>query len=144
MKSLLLVAILFVTLLDQVEARCKKAPVSSAVIKKKLEAFTQMKKNDKGKWVPVADSLCWFDLTKNNCGTCKKGGKQCGYPMNKYCQSPKSKTVGLMMDSILMTIRNFRAVLEFLILSTPCQQRAAHVTGTLTSKGRHKKSLLIM
>ena len=98
MKSLLLAAILFVTVLDQVEARCKKAPVSSAVIKKKLEAFTQMKKNDKGKWVPVAESPCWYDLTKNNCGTCKKGGKQCGYPMSKYCQSPKSKTVSLRMD----------------------------------------------
>ena len=99
MKCLLLVTILSVTLLDQVEAGCKKAPVSSAVMKKKLEAFTKMEKNNKGKLVPVADSPCWYDLTINNCGTCKKGGKQCGYPMHKYCQSPKSKTVSFRISN---------------------------------------------
>ena len=93
MKCLLLVTILCVILLDQVEAGCKPLPISSAVKKKKLEAFTQMK-NKK----PVADSPCWWDLTRSNCGTCKKGGKQCGYPMHKYCQSPKSKTVGLLKN----------------------------------------------
>ena len=93
MKCLLLVTILCVILLDQVEAGCKPLPISSAVKKKKLEAFTQMK-NKK----PVADSPCWWDLKRSNCGTCKKGGKQCGYPMHKYCQSPKSKTVGLLYN----------------------------------------------
>merc|ERR1712066_464359 len=94
MRSLLLVmvlVILAVTILDPVEARCEKSRVSSVVIKKKLEPFTKMEKNNKGKKVPVADSPCWYDLTKSNCGTCIKGGKQCGYPMSKYCQSPKSK-----------------------------------------------------
>ena len=96
MRSLLLVmvlVILAVTILDPVEARCEKSKVSSVVIKKKLEPFTKMEKNNKGKKVPVADSPCWYDLTKSNCGTCIKGGKQCGYPMSKYCQSPKSKFV---------------------------------------------------
>ena len=76
MKCLLLVTILCVILLDQAEAGCKPLPISSAVKKKKLEAFTQMK-NKK----PVADSPCWWD------------------PMHKYCQSPKSKTVGLLKNS---------------------------------------------
>merc|ERR1712066_721721 len=75
MRSLLLVMVLVIL----------------AVTKKKLEPFTKMEKNNKGKKVPVADSPCWYDLTKCNCGTCIKGGKQCGYPMSKYCQSPKSK-----------------------------------------------------
>merc|ERR1712066_511979 len=75
MRSLLLVMVLVIL----------------AVTKKKLEPFTKMEKNNKGKEVPVADSPCWYDLTKSNCGTCIKGGKQCGYPMSKYCQSPKSK-----------------------------------------------------
>ena len=39
------------------------------------------------------DSPCWWDLTKSNCGSCKNGGKQCGYPMHKWCQAGNSKKV---------------------------------------------------
>ena len=42
---------------------------------------------------PVADQPCWFDLKRNDCAKCKPGGVQCGAPMEKWCQSKKSKTV---------------------------------------------------
>merc|ERR1712066_479954 len=35
---------------------------------------------------------CGWDLTKSDCACCKAGGKQCGYPMHKYCQSKKAKS----------------------------------------------------
>merc|ERR1712115_979 len=41
---------------------------------------------------PVADQPCWFDLKRNDCAKCKPGGVQCGAPMEKWCQSKKSKT----------------------------------------------------
>jgi hypothetical protein len=34
---------------------------------------------------------CWWDLTKNNCGVCKNGGVQCGYPLHKYCYKDTGK-----------------------------------------------------
>merc|ERR1712142_700549 len=51
------------------------------------------KKPSKGKNAkPVADQPCWFDLKRNDCAKCKPGGVQCGAPMEKWCQSKKSKT----------------------------------------------------
>merc|ERR1712013_407382 len=41
---------------------------------------------------PVADQPCWLDLKRNDCAKCKPGGVQCGAPMEKWCQSKKSKT----------------------------------------------------
>ena len=46
---------------------------------------------------PVADAPCWFDLTRHDCGRCKNKGKQCGTPMQKWCQNPKSKNVSLLL-----------------------------------------------
>jgi len=79
--------ILAIAGLNQVEARCDADPVSNQVIKKLFKPYTVT--DAKGK--PKANSPCWWDLTKSNCGTCKNNGKQCGYPMHKWCQSPKSK-----------------------------------------------------
>ena len=87
MRLLLVAAILCVVYLGNVQGGCASTKLSEAVIKKKFKPYT--KTNSKGK--PIANSPCWWDLTKNNCGACQKGGKQCGYPMHKWCQSPKSK-----------------------------------------------------
>jgi len=43
----------------------------------------------KGK--PVLGQPCWWDLSRSDCAKCKKGGKQCGFPMHEYCQASKSK-----------------------------------------------------
>ena len=84
MLRLLLVS---AALIAVVQAACK-ASASNTIIKKKLLPYTKV--DNKGK--PIATKPCWWDLTKNNCGACKKGGKQCGFPMHKWCQSPRSKT----------------------------------------------------
>jgi len=73
--------------ISQIEARCDAERVSNQQIKKLFKPFTIT--DSKGR--PKNNSPCWWDLTKTNCGTCKNGGKQCGYPMHKWCQSPKSK-----------------------------------------------------
>ena len=82
----LMVAVLL-AYLGNVHGGCEGTKLSPTIIKKKLKPFT--KTNSKGK--PVANSPCWFDLTKKICGACKSGGQQCGYPMHKWCQSTKSK-----------------------------------------------------
>ena len=87
MRLLQVAAILCLVCLDSVQGGCDSTKLSSAVVNKKFKPYT--KTNSKGK--PVANSPCWWDLTRKNCGTCKSGGKQCGYPMHKWCQSPKSK-----------------------------------------------------
>merc|ERR1712168_1409202 len=76
--NMVLLAIAGVT---QVLARCDADPVSNKVIKKLFKPYTVTNANGK----PKADSPCWWDLTKTNCGTCKNNGKQCGYPMHKWC-----------------------------------------------------------
>jgi len=87
MNTALVVAVLAAAALTVVEAGCQKLTVSPGVLTKKLKPYTRT--NNKGK--PVADSPCWWDLTKSNCGSCKNGGKQCGYPMHKWCQAGNSK-----------------------------------------------------
>ena len=84
MKALLVTTVL-VVLVDIVSGGC--AALSSSAIEKKLKPYTEL--NNKGK--PIATSPCWWDLTRKNCGNCKKGGVQCGFPMHKWCQSPKNK-----------------------------------------------------
>merc|ERR1711915_1015000 len=79
--------ILTIASISQIDAGCEIGKVTNKDIKKLFEPYTVMKKPGK----PKNDSPCWWDLTRKNCGTCKKGGKQCGYPMHKWCQSPKSK-----------------------------------------------------
>jgi len=54
----------------------------------KYTVTTRKGKNPK----PVADQPCWFDLKRNDCAKCRPGGVQCGAPMEKWCQSEKSKT----------------------------------------------------
>jgi len=34
---------------------------------------------------------CWWDTTKNNCACCKNKGKQCGFPMGKFCWQQTTK-----------------------------------------------------
>merc|ERR1712107_876947 len=87
MKVLLLLSFVAFTSIHLVQGGCK-AKVSNAVINRKLKPFTVVDK--KGK--PVATAPCWWDLTRENCGKCKKGGRQCGFPMHKWCQSPRVKT----------------------------------------------------
>merc|ERR1712107_948991 len=87
MKVLLLLSFVAFTSIHLVQGGCK-AKVSNAVINQKLKPFTVVDK--KGK--PVATAPCWWDLTRENCGKCKKGGRQCGFPMHKWCQSPRVKT----------------------------------------------------
>merc|ERR1712227_359428 len=80
MKVLLLLSFVAFTSIHLVQGGCK-AKVSNAVINQKLKPFTVVDK--KGK--PVATAPCWWDLTRENCGKCKKGGRQCGFPMHKKC-----------------------------------------------------------
>jgi len=88
MRTLLVnMVILTIASVSQIDAGCEIGKVTNKDIKKLFEPYTVLKPNGK----PKNDSPCWWDLTRKNCGTCKKGGKQCGYPMHKWCQSPKSK-----------------------------------------------------
>lgn len=32
-----------------------------------------------------ANCQCWWDLTRQDCGCCKAGAMQCGFPKHKYC-----------------------------------------------------------
>merc|ERR1711963_303415 len=58
---------------------------------KPLQKFTKMKGKGKNK-KPVANAPCLYDPEAGNtCGRCINGGKQCGTPMQKWCQNPKSK-----------------------------------------------------
>ena len=85
MKALLVTSVL-VVLVDIVHGGCEQDPkLKPAIITKKLKPFTKVKANGK----PIANSPCWWDLTRTDCGTCRNGGVQCGYPMHKWCQSPK-------------------------------------------------------
>ena len=36
---------------------------------------------------------CWWNILRRDCGRCKEGGKQCGTPMQEWCQSPRNKGV---------------------------------------------------
>merc|ERR1719225_46833 len=66
--------------------KCPKDKVN----KKQFYKFTETTKQG-GKTKPVADAPCWFDLTRSDCGRCKNGGKQCGAPMERWCQNPRNK-----------------------------------------------------
>merc|ERR1711868_319200 len=86
MGKALLVTSILVFLVDIVHGGCEQDPkLKPAIITKKLKPFTKVKANGK----PIANSPCWWDLTRTDCGTCRNGGVQCGYPMHKWCQSPK-------------------------------------------------------
>jgi len=53
--------------------------------------YTKMRGKGKNK-KPVANAQCVFDPSMGKkCGQCINGGKQCGFPMQKWCQNPKSK-----------------------------------------------------
>jgi len=56
--------------------------------KHKYDKFTETEVK-KDKKVPIADSPCWWDLSRQDCGRCKTNGVQCGYPMHKWCQDKK-------------------------------------------------------
>merc|ERR1711936_81336 len=67
-----------------------KCPCAKAKTKA-LQKFTKMKGKGKNK-KPVANAPCLYDPEAGNtCGRCIKGGKQCGFPMQKWCQNPKSR-----------------------------------------------------
>ena len=54
--------------------------------------FTKYTKMENEK--PVADAQCIFDPSMGKtCGQCINGGKQCGSPMQEWCQNPQSKVV---------------------------------------------------
>jgi len=58
---------------------------------KPLWKYTKMRGKGKNK-KPVADAPCVFDPSGDDkCGRCINGGQQCGFPMQKWCQNPKSK-----------------------------------------------------
>jgi len=57
-------------------------------LKHKYDKFTETKEG-KGKKVPIADSPCWWDLSRQDCARCKANGVQCGYPMHMWCQDKK-------------------------------------------------------
>merc|ERR1712029_851343 len=116
MKALLVTSIL-VVLVNIVHGGCEQDPkLKPAIITKKLKPFTKVKANGK----PIANSPCWWDLTRTDCGTCRNGGVQCGYPMHKWCQSPKDDKK--------------KAVLESPTTNTPSQHRELHATGMSTIK----------
>jgi len=67
-----------------------KAKCSWMGVNKKKFFFKWTETTGSGKQVkPVADQQCWWDLNRFDCGKCKNGGAQCGFPMHKWCQSPK-------------------------------------------------------
>ena len=85
---LLLVALAAAATEDELESKATKCP-KDKVNKKQLanlKKYTAKKPNGQSD----LSCPCWWDLTRNNCACCRNGGKQCGFPMHKYCQSPKS------------------------------------------------------
>merc|ERR1711872_636147 len=76
--NMVLLAIAGVT---QVLARCDADPVSNKIIKKLFKPYTVTNANGK----PKADSPCWWDLTKTNCGTCKNNGNYFSCFFNAWC-----------------------------------------------------------
>merc|ERR1711868_272681 len=113
MKALLVTSF-FVVLVDTVYGGC--SALSSSAIEKKLKPYTEL--NNKGK--PIANSPCWWDLTRNNCGTCKKGGVQCDFPCTSGVRIPKLLRSGV--------------VLEYLTTKRHCQLRELLATGMSTIK----------
>ena len=85
MTRVLLILIIFITM-----TRCQKQCPKNKVDKRQFYKWTQVSKVG-GKVRPVADAPCWFDLTRSDCARCRNNGKQCGAPMQRWCQSPKSK-----------------------------------------------------
>jgi len=66
--------------LDERKGKCKAVSLSAAQ-KKKLKKFTAR----------PSGAQCWWDHSRKDCAQCKSGGKQCGFPMHKWCQAKKSK-----------------------------------------------------
>jgi len=73
------------------DCKCPCASLSTGIIKK-LQKYTKMRGKGNNK-KPVADAPCEYNPELGNkCGRCIKGGKQCGAPMQKWCQNPKAKS----------------------------------------------------
>merc|ERR1712203_461150 len=100
---LLLVALAAAATEDELESKATKCP-KDKVNKKQLanlKKYTAKKPNGQSD----LSCPCWWDLTRNNCACCRNGGKQCGFPMHKYCQSPKSARKGLGCVGIPVLLR---------------------------------------
>ena len=98
MNHVLLLTLGLLVLVANVSSQ--KCPKLSEKDKKAFLKYTETKKVN-GKPRPIADAPCWFDLTRSDCGRCKNGGKQCGAPMEKYCQNPNSKFVSNIFKAVI-------------------------------------------
>ena len=119
MKVLWVFLLVALIILEDTEAAKKKKPKGKGKPKptgkcpvdntstKQFEKYTVTKKGQTkqlcknlatpalvgGKVRPVADQACWFDASRTDCAQCKPTGQPCGFPMQKWCQSKKAKTV---------------------------------------------------
>ena len=41
-------------------------------------------------------------ITRRDCGRCRNGGKQCGAPMERWCQDPDKAKQGVSRNRILL------------------------------------------
>merc|ERR1712025_864283 len=74
------------------EPKCGEAILKKKDLKKLIQFTVMTPGKGKGKPPqPVTDAPCWWDSSLENCGRCKPNGVQCGYPMQRWCQSKKSK-----------------------------------------------------
>lgn len=110
---LLVLSLLVLLVITETEAAKKKKKKIKKIKKKKNNGMKKNTKEEKEcahltvntkqfrKWTetyregknvkPVTESECWWDLSRNDCATCKNGGNQCGWPMHNWCQNPKIK-----------------------------------------------------
>lgn len=71
--------------------KCPKDEINETQFRKLFHRYTVT--TGQGKNIkPVANQTCWFNEKRNDCAMCKPDGQQCGAPMEKWCQSKKSKT----------------------------------------------------
>jgi len=74
------------------QPKCGEAILKKKDLKKLIQFTVMAPGKGKGKPPqPVTDAPCWWDSSLKNCGRCKPNGVQCGYPMQRWCQSKKSK-----------------------------------------------------
>lgn len=65
---------------------------------KKYEKYTE----------PGETCPCWWDITKSECGCCKNGGVQCGFPLGKYCYKKSNRgCTGVSKNKLTLSQKGF-------------------------------------